>query len=246
VLKARGSSAGDGIAHARNYVACAGRIASAPQPYLLLCHGYSGSGKSVASEALAMRLGAIRLSSDTERKRAHPFAPPDPHALPAVAYSRKAINLHYDGLLEIARHMLEAGYPVLVDATFLKQRHRVSFIELACAFDVPVFLLDFHTSARQLAERVRKRATDPGQSSDANAAVLVRQLANEEPLTPDEAALTVAFDTDVPLGAFQEAPYWKPLLNRLHLDGPVEDTVRRGTQHWQTSGWDAVACQSAA
>ncbi|CAE6937821.1 AAA family ATPase [Paraburkholderia domus] len=246
VLKVRGSSAADGLARARNYVDCAARIASAPQPYLLLCHGYSGSGKSVASQALATRIGAIRLSSDTERKRAHPFAPPDHHALPAVAYSRKAIDSHYDALLAITRRMLDASYPVLVDATFLKQRHRVSFIELACAFDVPVFLLDFHTSARQLAERVRKRATDPGQSSDANAAVLVRQLANEEPLTPDEAALTVAFDTDVPLGAFQQAMYWKPLLIRLHPGGPVEHAGRSGTPPWQTSGWDAVGCQSAA
>ncbi|NYH14123.1 bifunctional aminoglycoside phosphotransferase/ATP-binding protein [Paraburkholderia bryophila] len=246
VLKARGSSAADGLTRARNYVACAVRIASAPQPYLLLCHGYSGSGKSMASEALATCIGAIRLSSDTERKRAHPFALPDHHALPAAAYSRKAIDSHYDALLAIARHMLEAGYPVLMDATFLKQRHRASFIELACVFHVPVFLLDFHTSARQLAERMRKRATDPGQSSDANAAVLVRQLANEEPLTPDEAALTIAFDTDVPLGAFQHAAYWKPLLVRLHPASPADLAVRSDTPHWQTSGWDAAGCQNAA
>jgi aminoglycoside phosphotransferase family enzyme/predicted kinase len=246
VLKTRGSSAAYSLARARDYMACAARMASAPQPYLLLCHGYSGSGKSVASEALANRIGAIRLSSDTERKRQRAFAPPDQHALPAVAYSRKAIDSHYDALLAIARHMLEAGYPVLMDATFLKQRHRASFIELACVFDVPVFLLDFHTSSRQLAERVRKRATDPGQSSDANAAVLVRQLANEEPLTPDEAALTVAFDTDVPLGAFQHATYWKPLLIRLQPNGPLERAVLSGTPHCQTSGWDATGCQNAA
>jgi predicted kinase len=173
-------------------------------------------------------------------------APPDHHAVPAIAYSRNAVDSHYDALLAITRRVLEAGYPVLVDATFLKQRHRVSFTELACAFDVPVFLLDFHTPVRQLAERVRKRAMDPGQSSDANAVVLVRQLANEEPLTPDEPALTVAFDTDVPRGAFQRATYWKPLLIRRHPETPVEHAVRSDTTHWQTSGWDAVGYQSPA
>lgn len=246
ILKTRGTSATEGLARARVYVACATRMASAPQPYLLLCHGYSGSGKSVASEALAAHIGAIRLSSDTERKRQHLFAPPDRHALPAAAYSRKAIDSHYDVLLSIAHRMLEAGYPVLIDATFLKRRHRAPFIELACVFDVPVFLLDFHTTPRQLAERVRMRATEPGQSSDANAAVLVRQLANEEPLTPDEAALTIAFDTDVPLGVFQQAPYWKPLLNRLHPEQQAEHAACNSTHPWQTSGWDAVSCQSAA
>lgn len=246
VLKARGSSAAHSLARAHDYVVCTARMASAQHPYLLLCHGYSGSGKSVASKALTNCIGAIRLSSDTERKRKRAFAPPDQHALPVVAYSRKAIDSHYDALLAIARHMLEAGHPVLMGATFLKQRHHASFIELACVFDVPVFLLDFHTTAGQLSERVRKRATDPGQSTDANAAVLVRQLANEEPLTPDEAALTVAFDTDVPLGAFRHATYWKPLLIRLHPNGPVEHAVRSGTHHWQTNGWDATGCQSAA
>ncbi|MFL9953671.1 hypothetical protein PQR37_03740 [Paraburkholderia nemoris] len=62
----------------------------------------------------------------------------------------------------------------------------------------------------------------------------------------DEAALTVAFDTDVPLGAFQRATYWKPLLIRLHPETPVEHAVRSDTTHWQTSGWDAVGYQSAA
>ncbi len=246
LLKARRSSAVDGLAPAQVYVACAARLVSAPQPYLLLCHGYSGSGKSMASEALATNIGAIRLSSDTERKRPHPFAPPDHRALPNAAYSRKAIDSHYGTLLAITCRVLEAGYPVVVDATFLKQRHRVRFIELACVFDVPVFLLDFHTSPQQLAERVRTRATDPCQSSDANTAVLVRQLANEEPLTPDEAALTVAFDTDVPLSALQHATYWQRLMDRLHPEQPVEHAVRSGMHHWQTGGWGAVLLPDAA
>ncbi|SDI86030.1 AAA family ATPase [Paraburkholderia phenazinium] len=245
-LKSRGSLVADGLARARHYVTCAARMASAPQPYLLLCHGYSGSGKSVASEALATHIGAIRLSSDTERKRQHPFAPPDYHPLPAASYSRKAIDSHYDALLAMARRVVEAGYPALVDATFLKQQHRARFIELACVFDVPVFLLDFHTRPQQLAERVRNRTTDAGQSSDANAAVLVRQLANEEPLTPDEAALTIAFDTDVPLGAFQRATYWKPLLVRLHPERAVEHPDPTGTRQWQSSDGGAVGCRSVA
>ena len=219
VLKARGSLAAGSLApaRARAYVACAVRAVNAPHPYLLLCHGYSGSGKSVASKALAAHVGAIRLSSDNERKRVHRFAPPAPVTLPANAYTRQAIDAHYDKLRRMTRSVLELGLPALVDATFLKQRHRASFIDLASALSVPVFLLDFHASPRRVAERVRKRSADPGHPSDAGPAVLVRQLANEEPLTPDEAALTVRFDTDVAVGDYEKRVYWRPLMQRLLL-----------------------------
>lgn len=239
VLKAREPCAADSLARAQVYLECAAGAASTPRPYLLLCHGYSCSGKSTASELLAARIGAVRISSDTERKRRRPFAPPEHGALPATSYSRHATDAHYDALLGIARCVLDAGHPVLVDATFLKQRHRARFIELASALCVSVFLLDLHASPQRLAERIGKRAGDPCQLSDAGMGVLVRQLANEDPLTPDEAALTVAFDTDVPRGSFQKMAYWRPLLLRpllgarrhVPVDASEPDTATLHARH---------------
>ena len=51
---------------ATRYIDFARAVAQRPDPVLLLCHGYSGSGKSVASRALADLCGAVRVSSDTE------------------------------------------------------------------------------------------------------------------------------------------------------------------------------------
>jgi aminoglycoside phosphotransferase family enzyme len=61
---------------ARRYLDCAIEAIQPRHPLLLLCHGFSGSGKSVASAALAPLIGAVRISSDTERKRDRSFRPP--------------------------------------------------------------------------------------------------------------------------------------------------------------------------
>ena len=211
---------------ASQYLGLAERLIAKPRPYLLLCHGYSGSGKSVASEALVNLIGAIRVSSDIERKRVRPFAPINQRPLPRAAYSADSINRHYDTLLTLTRHVLAADYPALVDATFLKRDHRSKFAALADALAVPVIVLDFHARTCRLAERVSRRAADAHAESDAGPVVLVKQLANEEPLSADEMAGTVCFDTEVPAAAFAHIEYWQALLDRLGTRVRHEATTR--------------------
>jgi len=185
------------------------------RPALLLCHGYSGSGKSVASRALADLTGAIRLSSDTERKRARPFEPLDLRALPADAYTPDAQAALYERLATLASSALEAGHTVLIDATFLKQRQRERFATLAQERHVPCWILDFRADRTRLDARVRSRSAGPRDASDAGEAVLAAQLANAEPLTARERESTIAFDTDVPLDAFAKRDYWQALFERM-------------------------------
>ncbi|MGF6920591.1 AAA family ATPase [Paraburkholderia sp. 40] len=214
-LKARGGPTDRESVETHQYLRLAGRLIAKPRPYLLLCHGYSGSGKSVASEALVNLIGAIRVSSDIERKRPRPFAPIDAQPLPRAAYSADSIDRHYGTLLALTRHVLAAGYPALVDATFLKRDHRSRFAALADALAVPVIVLDFHARTCLLAERVSRRAAQAHAESDAGPVVLIRQLANEDPLSAGEMACTVHFDTEVPVGAFAHIEYWQALLERL-------------------------------
>jgi aminoglycoside phosphotransferase family enzyme/predicted kinase len=215
LLKARAHRCDDRFAQAAPYLKVVERMIAPQRPCLLLCHGYSGSGKSVASEALASLIGAVRLSSDVERKRARPFVPVDPRPLPAAAYSPHSIDQHYDVLQQLAQQVLLAGYPALVDASFLKSLHRSRFIALARSLAVPVLLLDFHARAHQLKLRVQARAAASQAASDAGPLVLIRQLANEEPLSAEEMQQTVSFDTEVPLANFGHMGYWRKLLRRL-------------------------------
>jgi predicted kinase len=147
LLKARKRRHDDGLALAAPYLDLIERIATPRRPYLLLCHGYCGSGKSVASEALVSLTGAVRLSSDVERKRSGPFVAVDPRPLPPEAYSAHSIDPHYGLLQKLAQQVLVSDYPTVVDATFLKRLHRARFVGLAQTLGVPVFLLDFHARA---------------------------------------------------------------------------------------------------
>lgn len=216
-LKASGGQMNHEPAEVSRYLRLAERLIAKPRSYLLLCHGYSGSGKSVASAPLVNLIGAIRVSSDIERKRARPLAPIDERRLPPAAYSADSINRHYDTLLTLTRNVLAADYPALVDATFLKREHRSRFIALADALAVPVFVLDFHARTCLLAERVGKRVAQAQAESDAGSGVLVKQIANEEPLSADEMPRTLYFDTEVPATAFEHFDYWQTLLDRLDL-----------------------------
>ncbi|MDR6207917.1 bifunctional aminoglycoside phosphotransferase/ATP-binding protein [Paraburkholderia graminis] len=215
LLKARQSPEETRLARAAPYLKLVDRLTMPQRPYLLLCHGYCGSGKSVASEALASLIGAVRLSSDVERKRGRLFAPIDCRPLPAASYSPQSIDQLYETLLRMAEQALLAGYPALIDATFLKRLHRARFVALASTLAVPVLLLDSHARAHQLAERVRARAAASQGESDAGPLVLIRQLANEEPLSPEEMQRTVSFDTEVPIANFSNFGYWGKLLQRL-------------------------------
>ncbi|QBP49467.1 bifunctional aminoglycoside phosphotransferase/ATP-binding protein [Burkholderia pseudomallei] len=203
------------IERARRYVDVAAHAARARRPCLLLCHGYSGSGKSVASRALADVSGAIRLSSDSERKRARPFAAVDARPLPASAYTPQQIDAQYERLRALARDVLRAGYTALVDATFLSHARRARFFALARELGVPVYVLDFHASRACLERRVDARAAARDDRSDAGAAVLATQRASADPLDADERARTIGFDTDVPLATLRSAGYWRPVLDVL-------------------------------
>jgi len=212
---------GDAAGHAR-YLRVASAVAARSRDArscLLLCHGVSGSGKSLAGQALAARLGAIHLSSDAARKRA--AGRPDEARLPATAYSAAAVDGIYDMLLEHAQTVLESGHAAIVDATFLHRRHRAAFIALAHRLGVPVVILDFTASPATLFARVSARAAQGRDASDAGTAVLAGQLARAEPLAAEERALAVSFDTGGEPAAYGSDAFWSPLLALLAHPAPV-------------------------
>lgn len=237
-LKRHGKPRDDADATAlENYLRLAARLIAPPQTFLILCHGFSGSGKSVASEALAQQIGAIRISSDIERKRmTQPLAAAQKRSLESAAYTREAIDANYAHLRAIASQLLEAGFPVIVDASFLRRVHRSSFIALAAARSIPVFVVDFQADLGILVERLRKRAMQAGEASDADETILRLQLTEAEPLTCDESALVVTTDTAAPLDSFDKQTFWGALLDRLAASrGWLSD------QHAPAGHYDASA-----
>jgi aminoglycoside phosphotransferase family enzyme/predicted kinase len=159
---------------------------------IVLMHGFSGSGKSTIAARLAPALGAIRVRSDVERKR---LAGAD--ALShggARLYASPITHATYERIAQAAREIAGAGYPSIVDATFLRRAERARFRNLARELGVPLVIVDVTAPGAVLRERVASRALHGRDASDATLSVLEAQIATAEPLTEGELADVVRVD----------------------------------------------------
>lgn len=157
-------------------------------PRLLLMHGFSGAGKSWLSNRLIAALGAIRVRSDLERKRLHGLArgQSSGSGIETGLYDASATELTYDLLARHCETGLRAGFNMIADAGFLRQRQRQRFADMAKQLQLKLFILDCTAPPATLRERIRQRAADPQQVSEAGLAVLQHQLAHHDALTHDE------------------------------------------------------------
>ena len=103
-------------------------------------------------------------------------------------YTPEATQRTYARLLALAGDLLHAGWPVIVDAAFLRRAERDGFRQLARELGVEFSLLHADAPAEQLRERIRARR---GDASEATVEILDRQLGWFEPPAADENALTV-------------------------------------------------------
>ena len=195
---------------APDYLACAEALAQPMQPRLLITHGLSGSGKSTVAAALLAQAGAVRLRSDVERKRLHGLAPlADSVARGAAIYTPEASERTFAHLAEQARTLLQAGYPVIVDAAFLRRSERARMHAVAQALGVPFNVLHCRAGEQHLKERVQRRHAAGGDPSEADLGVLARQQNDAEPLTAQEQALTLTVNSDAPWNAADLERLWQ-------------------------------------
>jgi predicted kinase len=103
----------------------------------------------------------------------------------------------YDELARRADVVLAAGYPVIVDATFLRREQREAFRQLAERRGAPYVILAFDADPATLRRRIEARQRAGGDASEATIAVLEQQLAEREPPTTDEQKyVTAAHDAE--------------------------------------------------
>ena len=176
------------LAGYRRYLALAALRARDCRGAVVITHGLSGSGKTTLTGRISSELGAIRVRSDIERKRLR--------GLPAPARTSSGVGkgmytddetvLTYDRLLAHARVIAGAGFPVIVDATFLQRAQRDAFHGLALELGLPFAIVNVTADAAELRARVAARAARENDASEATLPVLDMQIANREPLTADE------------------------------------------------------------
>jgi len=163
----------------------ADRLSEARAPALILMHGVTASGKSYVSARLIAALGAVRVRSDLERRR----------LVGAGDYSATATQSTYERLGSCAQAALEAGERIIVDATFLDQRQRRVFEQLAQRYACPCVIVSCSASPEILRRRLAARAREANDPSEATPEVLERQLARQRSLETSDSAHLIALDT---------------------------------------------------
>lgn len=196
----RGAQQPDGDADQarREYSAFAELAEGFTQPRLsalLITHGYSGSGKSTLAAPLAEHLGAFLIRSDIERKRlfGYPALAQTGSGINDGLYSQEAGLKTYRHLQESAKAVLDAGFPVIIDAAFLKTEQRELFRQLALDCGVAFHIIDVQASDRELCRRIEQRQND---ASEATAAVLHHQRQSAQPLSAEELAVVITVDSE--------------------------------------------------
>jgi predicted kinase len=176
----------------------------------MITHGVSGSGKSHLTERLLETAGAVRLRSDVERKRLFGLDALDASAsrVPGGIYDADATQRTYARLQQLADVALAARWPVIVDATFLRASERIAFSHLAQRHGVPFTILSCEAPRAVLEQRVAARHRRSDDASEADIAILQRQLSSIEPLDMLERRAAIVLDTSRPPNVSDLASTW--------------------------------------
>ena len=199
----------------RNYANLAESYSSIPSPFLAITHGVSAVGKSHVAMRLVEALGAIRLRSDVERKRLFgEQKDADLGQLSAGIYSHDASVATYQRLHQLADVALHAGFPVVIDATYLKRAQRQAACDVAEASGVPFLILDCAAPEEIIAGWLEQRKAADLDPSDATLDVVHAQQTSREALSDEELTHSKRVDT-------HESASLDSLIERIrqHLPG---------------------------
>ena len=137
----------------------------------------------------------LRLRSDVERKRLHGEQPEQSNGLGAGIYSAEAGEATYQRLHTLAEAALNAGFSVVIDATYLKQEQRQAAWQVAEATGVPFLIIDCEAADAVIEQWLAQRQAEGSDPSDATMEVVKAQQASREPLSESERLLSRRLDT---------------------------------------------------
>jgi hypothetical protein len=154
------------------------------RPWLLICCGLMGTGKTVLAETLAQRLALHVYRSDVTRKT---LAGLDPtvSALDRPGggiYTAEWTEATYARLFQEAEHCLARDRSVLLDASFQRAGHRLQAMQLAQRLGAECWVLECWCPEAEMRRRLEARVARGGSVSDGRWELVAYQRRAFEPL----------------------------------------------------------------
>ncbi len=171
------------------------------QPVLIIMCGLTGSGKSALAEALASRIGGQVFKSDEIRKDLAGITRTERHEAPfgQGIYSQDWTQKTYACLLEQGAQALQDRTPVVLDASFIAQKHRLLARQTAWRHQARFVCVQCLCPRETAMERLSDRHQEAGTVSDGRREIYEEQEAAFEPLTELEETEQIRVRTDEPL-----------------------------------------------
>lgn len=169
-------------------------------PPLIIGVGVSGSGKSRFTQTLVAGLGAVRLTSCSERQRMHAFEKensPQAGSADSVVdkYSDEITRITYQRLADCTGWLLDGGFPVCIDSTSLSREQRRLLWQQAENRGLPVLLVSFEADEATLRRRLGKRAVRLGITEAESLALFDIQRQAFDPFDDEERRHLIRLDT---------------------------------------------------
>ncbi len=194
--------------HAREHFALAlSYFKAPPPPALILVSGLISTGKSTLAMQLGKRLGVEVFRSDVVRKRLH-HIPPLEHRLDKFGsgvYTANATELTYAALLQKARRALDRGQSIVLDASFMRERHRQAAEELARTSAARLRIIECTAQDHIIRSRLDARQLRKDEPSDGRWEIYCEQKTQFEPIQLVERAYHSIWDSTTDLNTFLQS-----------------------------------------
>ncbi|MFC2068320.1 AAA family ATPase [Chloroflexota bacterium] len=188
-----------------------------PRPNLFITAGLVGTGKSTFAQALAKQLGLAIISSDTTRKQlgAMPLTEHRFEEFGTGIYSAEFSRKTYDKMFTEARHILEVGGSVIIDASFANGEERLRARVLAEKMDAGFFILECTLDEKNVKQRLTQRLNNPSSISDGRWEIYELQKSQFDSVVRElpthNVANHVIIDTSIPVNDIL-----KQVLNKIN------------------------------
>jgi predicted kinase len=167
---------------------------------VIVC-GLSGSGKSTVARQLHRRTGFAHFNSDVIRKKLAgiPVTSRERARDNAGLYSAEHSARTYEHMLALAAAELKAGHGAIVDATFLHRGNRDAARAVATAVDAGIIFVECACNSEEAIRRLRARAAEGRDPSDADEEIYQLQRAAYEPFGDEERSEKIEVATSASL-----------------------------------------------